>query len=202
LRHADLQDGANTGHTWTIVASVAASVLMVAGSLVGTDRRIDTAQLVSPLDIVKDVVDRHKDELPAEIATKEPQRATSWFRDKVGFRVRSVEFAEPKVHFAGARMSQVGTQQAAKLYYSVDDSRLTLVMFKAPPPLTDVFSGGRGFERFGGHRVRVGGPDVTYHTLQGYTVPMLQDNGIVYAFAGDLDRGSLLKLVANARIPH
>ena len=204
LRHADLQDGAGGGHTWAIVVSVAASVVMVAGSMVGTDRRSDTVQLsgVSPLDIVKDVVDRHKDELPAEISTKEPQRATSWFRDKVGFRVRSVEFAEPKVHFMGARMSQVGAQQAAKLYYNIDDSRLTLVMFKAPPPLTQVFNDGRSLERFGAHRIRVAGRDVTYHTLQGYTVPMLQDNGIVYAFAGDLDQGSLLRLVANARIPH
>ena len=204
LRHADLQDGVSTNHTWTVVVSVAASVIMVVGSLVGTDRRIENVQMggVSPLDIVKDVVERHKDELPAEIATKEPQRATSWFRDKVGFRVRSVEFAEPKVHFMGARMSQVGAQQAAKLYYNIDESRLTLVMFKAPPPLTDVFNDGRGLERFGAHRIRVAGRDVTYHTLQGYTVPMLQDNGIVYAFAGDLDQGSLLRLVANARIPH
>jgi hypothetical protein len=187
-----------------IVASVAASLLLVFGSLVGTDRRIDAATvgMVTPLEIARQVVDRHKDELPAEIATKEPQRATSWFRDKVGFRVRSVEFAEPKVHFMGARMSQVGAQQAAKLYYNIDDSRLTLVMFKAPAPLTEALSAGRGLERFGVHRVRVGGRDVTYHTLQGYTVPMLQDNGIVYAFAGDLDQGSLLRLVATARIPH
>lgn len=187
---------------WTVAASVAASVLLVVGSMVGTDRRIDSAGMVTPLEIARQVVDRHKDELPAEIATKEPQRATSWFRDKVGFRVRSVEFAEPRVHFMGARMSQVGTQQAAKLYYNVDDSRLTLVMFKAPPPLTEVLNDGRGLERFGVHRVRVGGRDVTYHTLSGYTVPMLQDNGIVYAFAGDLDQSRLLRLVATARIPH
>jgi hypothetical protein len=202
LRSADAQDGSSQNHTWSVVLSVAASVLLVVGSLVGTDRRIDSAGMLTPLDIVKDVVDRHKDELPAEIATKEPQRATSWFRDKVGFRVRSVEFAEPKVHFMGARMSQVGAQQAAKLYYNVDDSRLTLVMFKAPAPLTEALSDGNALMRFGAHRIRVSGRDVTYHTLQGYTVPMLQDNGIVYAFAGDLDQGSLLRLVATARIPH
>lgn len=202
LAAIEIQDASAPSHTWSIVLSVAASVLLVAGSLVGTDRKIESAGIVTPLDIVKDVVDRHKDELPAEIATKEPQRATSWFRDKVGFRVRSVEFAEPKVHFTGARMSQVGAQQAAKLYYNVDESRLTLVMFKAPPPLTEALSNSRGLERFGAHRVRVGGRDVTYHTLQGYTVPMLQDHGIVYAFAGDLDQGSLLHLVATARIPH
>lgn len=202
MRGIDIQDASSPNHAWSVVLSVAASVLLVAGSLVGTDRRIDTAGMVSPLDIVRDVVDRHKDELPAEISTKEPQRATSWFRDKVGFRVRTVEFTEPKVHFIGARMSQVGAQQAAKLYYDVDESRLTLVMFKAPPPLTEALSNSRGLERLGAHRIRVSGRDVTYHTLQGYTVPMLEDNGIVYAFAGDLDQGSLLHLVATARIPH
>lgn len=204
LRGADTQDDRQGSHTWWIVTSVAASVLLVAGSMVG--RPLDSREaslLPNPFDIAKDVVDRHKDELPVEIETKEPERATSWFRDKIPFRVRSVEFAEPRVHFTGARISQVGTQQAAKLYYNVgNDSRLTLVMFKAPPPLTEVLNGGRGLERFGAHRVRVSGRDVTYHTLQGYTVPMLQDNGIVYAFAGDLDQGRLLQLVANARITH
>jgi len=207
LGRVNVQDEpqAGQGHTWHIVGAVAASVLLVAGSLVGTDRRIETtnSSLFNAFEIAKDVVERHKDELPAEIATKEPQRATSWFRDKVGFRVRSVEFAEPRVHFTGARMSQVGTQQAAKLYYDVgNDSRLTLVMFKAPPPLSAMLSRGRPLENLGVHRIRMSGRDVTYHTLQGYTVPMLQDNGIVYAFAGDLDQGSLLKLVATARIPH
>lgn len=203
MKGIDVGDSSGPNHTWSVVLSVAASVLLVAGSLVGTDRHIDSAGMVSPFEIVKDIVERHKDELPAEIATKEPQRATSWFRDKVGFRVRTVEFpTEPKVHFTGARMSQVGAQQAAKLYYDVDESRLTLVMFKAPAPLTEALSNSRGLERFGAHRVRVSGRDVTYHTLQGYTVPMLQDNGIVYAFAGDLDQTSLLHLVATARIPH
>ena len=87
------------GPTLPVVASVAASLLLVFGSLVGTDRRIDSANLgmVTPLEIARQVVDRHKDELPAEIATKEPQRATSWFRDKVGFRVRSVAAARSTI---------------------------------------------------------------------------------------------------------
>jgi hypothetical protein len=46
------------------------------------------------------------------------------------------------------------------------------------------------------------GREVQYRTLQGYTVPILQDNGIVYAFTGDLDQGNLLHLAATARFPH
>jgi anti-sigma factor (TIGR02949 family) len=192
-------------HVWMTLAAVAASVLLVLGSLVGTDRpgeRLARVSVGNPLDIVREVVDRHKDKLPAEISTPVPEKATSWFRDKVGFRVRTVEFAEPKVHFVGARMSQVGTHQAAKLYYSVGDSQLTLVMFKPSPPLEQLLNSQHDLDLAGVQRVRMSGREVPYRTLQGYTVPILQDNGIVYAFTGDLDQGNLLHLVATVRIPH
>ena len=192
-------------HAWMTLGAVAASVLLVVGSFVGTDRpetRLARVGVGNPLDIVREVVDRHKDKLPAEISTKVPEQATSWFRDKVGFRVRSVEFAEPKVHFVGARMSQVGTHQAAKLYYSVGDSQLTVVMFKAPPPLQHLLSSEHDLDLAGVQRVHMSGREVPYRTLQGYTVPILQDNGIVYAFTGDLDQRNLLHLVATVRIPH
>jgi hypothetical protein len=163
---------------------------------------VETAALAPALDMVRDVVDRHKDELPTEMNTQLPEQATSWFRDKIGFQVRSVDFNEPSVHFLGARVSQIGNHQAAKLYYSVGDSRLTLVMFKPNASLAQALSSDAGLTRLGAHRVHVGGHDVTYQTLQGYTVPIVQQNGIVYAFAGDLDQKSLLRLVANARIPY
>jgi anti-sigma factor (TIGR02949 family) len=192
------------GQVWMTLAAIAASVLLVLGSVVGTDaprvgRPVQAS--MAPIDVVRDVVDRHKDELPTEIQTEVPAQATSWFRDKLGFRVRSVEFAEPRVHFMGARVSQVGTHQAAKLYYSVGDSRLTVVMFKAPPMLAEALSSETEMARMGLHRTSVGGREVTYQTLQGYTVPIVHENGIVYAFAGDLDQSSLLRLVASARIP-
>jgi anti-sigma factor RsiW len=194
-------------HVWMTVSAVAASVLLVVGSLVGTDRPSGNLRVAAlgggnALDIVREVVDRHKDRLPAEISTPVPEKATSWFRDKVGFRVRTVEFAEPKVHLVGARMSQVGTLQAAKLYYSVGDSQLTLVMFKPSAPLDQMLSPHHDPALAGLQRVRMSGREVQYRTLQGYTVPILQDNGIVYAFTGDLDQGNLLHLAATARFPH
>jgi hypothetical protein len=194
-------------HVWMTLSAVGASVLLVLGSLVGTDRPAGNLRVAAlgggnALDIVREVVDRHKDRLPAEISTPVPEQATSWFRDKVGFRVRTVEFAEPKVHFVGARMSQVGTLQAAKLYYSVGDSQLTLVMFKPSAPLDQMLSPHHDPALAGLQRVRMSGREVQYRTLQGYTVPILQDNGIVYAFTGDLDQGNLLHLAATARFPH
>lgn len=194
-------------HVWMTLSAVGASVLLVLGSVVGTDRptgnmRVAALSGGNALDIVREVVDRHKDRLPAEISTPVPEKATSWFRDKVGFRVRTVEFAEPQVHLVGARMSQVGTLQAAKLYYSVGDSQLTLVMFKPSAPLEQLLSSHTDLALAGLQRVRMSGREVQYRTLQGYTVPILQDNGIVYAFTGDLDQGNLLHLAATARFPH
>ncbi|MEY4580145.1 MAG: hypothetical protein RL701_4848 [Pseudomonadota bacterium] len=197
-------DARPLSHVWWTFISVAASVLLVTGALIGTDRRVPGfyASGNNPLDIVRDVVDRHKDRLPAEITTPVPEKATSWFRDKVGFRVRSVEFSEPHVHLEGARMSQVGSNQAAKLYYRVGDSQLTLVMFKASPSLEEVLRSDSQLEHAGGKRIRMSGREVQYRTLQGYTVPLVQDDGIVYAFTGDLDQRMLLQLVATARFPH
>jgi hypothetical protein len=55
--------------------------------------------------------------------------------------------------------------------------------------------------RSGGHRERFGSRVVTYHNVQGYTVPILEHDGIAYAFTGDLDQHRLLQLVASARLP-
>jgi anti-sigma factor RsiW len=193
-----------TSHAWMTFLAVAAAVLLVTGALVGTDRSASDSRLAAtnPLDVVREVIDRHKDRLPAEISTPVPEKATSWFRDKVGFRVRSVEFSEPSVHLEGARMSQVGNNQAAKLYYRVGDSQLTVVMFKASPSLEEVLRSDAQLQHLGVQRMRLSGREVPYRTLQGYTVPIVQDNGIVYAFTGDLDQQSLLQLVATARFPH
>jgi anti-sigma factor RsiW len=198
-----LGEQSNSQVWWTIL-SIAASVLLVTGALVGTDRgspgKYASAE-ANPLDIVREVVDRHKERLPVEISTQIPEKATNWFRDKVGFRVRTVEFSQPDVQFEGARISQVGSNQAAKLLYRVGDSQITLVMFKAPPALQRML--GSQTELEPAKRVRLSsGREVPYSTREGYTVPVVQDDGIVYAFTGDLDQRVLLQLVATARFPH
>ena len=189
-----------TSHVWAIAVSVAASVLLVLGSVINTDRgptKSYAGVMNGPLDVVREVVDRHKDHLPVEISTAAPEQATSWFRDKVGFRVRGVEFSEPRVHFEGARMAQVGSNLAARLYYRVGDSQLTVVAFKPTHPIDQVLSSDNGVMK-----ISVSGREVPYRKLQGYTVPIMQDDGIVYAFTGDLDERMLLQLVATARFPH
>jgi anti-sigma factor RsiW len=193
---------------WAGVA-VAASMVMVVGAVVRSDGDAPRAQPdtingdVAPVGLLGDVVARHTDQLPTEIAAERPEQVTNWFRGKVGFRVRSVEFTEPQVQvrFMGARVSHIGDRQAAKLYYSVGDSRLTGVVFQSPPSLQRVLHDDQLIARLGAHRERVGSRIVTYRNVQGYTVPILEHDGITYAFTGDLDQRQLLRLVASARLP-
>lgn len=155
----------------------------------------------APFGLLGDIVARHTDQLPTDIAAAPPEQITTWFQGKVAFRVRSVEFAEPRVRFVGARVSQIGNQQAAKLYYSVGNSRLTTVVFQPPASLERALADERTLARWGAHRKHFGSRVVTYHSVHGYTVPIFEHDGIAYAFTSDLDQRSLLHLVASARLP-
>jgi hypothetical protein len=64
------------------------------------------------------------------------------------------------------------------------------VVFEAPSPLWH-----------GCERAVIGGRELYYKNVYGYTVPVIQHNNIAYAFTSDLDRSSLLRMVANARVP-
>jgi anti-sigma factor RsiW len=189
---------------WTPVLAAAGAVALVVGAVVQSDgnpRGIRGAEIAPASGLLDDVVARHVDQLPAEIAAEQPEQVTNWFRGKVAFRVRSVEFAEPRVRFLGARMSHIGDRQAAKLYYSVGDSRLTSVVFQPPPSLQRVLHDDQLVARHALQRARFGSRVLTYQNVHGYTVPMLEHDGIVYAFTGDLDQRKLLQLVASARLP-
>lgn len=163
---------------------------------------LDRAGLASfPSEIFSDIVDRHVDQLPTEIETEVPEKATNWFRGKLGFRVRSVEFDQPNVRFVGGRISNVGPHRAAELYYHVGESRLTLVVFRPPASLQSALRDDFDVSAWGGRRERVGKRLVTYRTVRGYTVPVFQHGDVAYAFTGDLDRAQLLRLAAAARLP-
>jgi hypothetical protein len=53
----------------------------------------------------------------------------------------------------------------------------------------------------GVRRQRVGSRVLTYQNVQGYTVPIIEEDGIVYAFTGDLDQQQMLRLAASVRLP-
>lgn len=191
---------------WSAVLSVAALFALLAGSWVRSDQPggSRTASLVTDtpsLGLLGDIVARHVDQLPADITPERPEQVTSWSRDKVAFRVRTVEWGEPSVRLLGARVSHIGDRQAVKLYYGMGDSRLTTVVFQATPSVHELLSNEHVALRQGVHRERIGSRVVSYQKVRGYTVPMIEHDGVVYAFTGDLDQRQLLRLVASARVP-
>jgi len=150
----------------------------------------------TPVAFLPGVVEQHIDRLPTEAGTERAERLAEWFRGKLGFRVAPVDFHAPDVRFVGARVSNVGNQQAAKLYYRVGDSRMTMVALEASPQVRQALA--RELE--GGEHTRLGPYQVTVRRVRGYTVPVIERDGVIYAFTGDLDEHRLLQLVASASL--
>jgi anti-sigma factor RsiW len=152
--------------------------------------------------IFEDVVERHRDDLPSEVGPSEsPERVTGWFRDKVAFRVAPVRFARPEVQLLGARMSHVRSQRAAQLVYRLGDRRVTMIVFPSTPELKPYLERDQDGSAVGIRRERIGDRVITYYTVKNYTVPIVEHDGIAYAFTGDLDRSELLQLVGSAKLP-
>lgn len=215
LKSLDEQDRKQRhGSAWfqggLAVAAAALLAVVVTQRPTAPERAIDTASVWQPstgmvrdvaLRDVNEVVARHTDQLPQDIRAEHPDQVTSYLRGKIGFRVRPVEFAEPNVRLVGARVSNVGQQPAARLDYDVSGNRMTLLVFQPSPELEQLLHDDAALERSGGHRVHAGKHVVTYHSAHGYTVPVLEQDGVAYAFAGDLDAQQLLRVIGTARLP-
>lgn len=177
------------GNRYVVPASAAAALMMFFGGVL-SDEGIEGLQKGAlQLPIFEDVVQRHAHELPAEVRGDEPEQVVTWFRGKVKFPVRPVKFRGASVRLVGARISHVHDRQAATLYYNVDGRRVTMVIFEPRRPL-----------RNEARRVEMQGRELYYQHVHGYTVPIMEHNGITYAFTGDLDQKALLQLAANAQL--
>lgn len=140
------------------------------------------------LPALEDVVRVHHEKLPSDVRESDPKpdRIATYFHDKVGFPVRSVLDA-PDAHLVGARLSNVRERRAAALYYKVRNNRVTVVVFESPEDLPL-------------KRVSLGGRSVYYQRVRGYDVPVVHQNGLSYAFLGDMDRNALFQLAVAAKV--
>lgn len=175
------------------VPAAAAAALAIALSA-RTDGDTDpNAVAAGAAPLLEDVVRRHASEHPPEVAGP-PQQVVRWFRGKLEFPVRPVEFPQQPARFVGARLSNVRDRDAAAFYYDVRGHRVTVVVFE-PPQRSLERAFGRGVER-----VNVHGRQLYYRQVRGYPVPVLEHEGLTYAFTGDLDRQSMIQLAASARL--
>ncbi|MEM9190351.1 MAG: zf-HC2 domain-containing protein [Myxococcota bacterium] len=167
-----------------LVAAV--GLLMVASYTMAPESSVVGASVSAPA--LEDVVRVHSSELPADVPGEKPQDVVSFFRNRVQFPVRPAEFERREARLVGARLSNVREHRAAALYYDVDGQRMTVVVFRGEPELSQ------------GQRARLLGQELQYHQVNGYIVPVRQRDGVTYAFTGDLDRQALLRLAASARV--
>lgn len=169
----------------TAMWAIAAVVLLALGLHNGP---FGGAQQASTLPMFEDVVRLHSAELPPDVRGHD--QVSSWFRNRVEFPVRPAEFGDQSVRLVGARLSNVRERRAAALYYETKGRRVTVVVFNPGVALSDV----------DGEHGRVGPREVFYVRVGGYIVPAVQQDGVVYAFTGDFDRETLLRLAASARL--
>ncbi|MGB8331916.1 MAG: zf-HC2 domain-containing protein [Polyangiales bacterium] len=168
--------------TWPIAAAAAA--VLIIGAVVGLPQRGD----YQSAGMLQDVVNLHSQELPSDVQAEAPQEVVRYFQGKTPFPVQPAHFSEPSVKFVGARYIKVGSQPAAALYYNHGGHRVTLLVFQSPEIMQNA------------HRAQVGGREVYYHNVGSHVVTIRQENGINYAFYGDLDRPVLFQLAASARV--
>lgn len=170
------------------VPAAAAAVLVVAlGAQTDGNPAADAGVLDAQL--LEDVVRRHSSEHPAEVQGP-PHQVVGWFRGKLEFPARPVVFEEqPDARFVGARISNVNDLDAAAFFYEVRGHRVTVMVFDPPQ---------RRLESV--QVVDVRGRRVGYREVHGYHVPVVEHEGLTYAFTSDLDRKSMIQLAASARV--
>lgn len=173
-----------------IPLAVAAATLMAVTWGIGTGGETRSAAATT-MPVFEDVVRAHSSHLPADVQADEPREVAGYFRNKVDFRVRPAQFERRDARLVGARLSNVRDRRAAALYYDVGGQRLTVVVFDRPQRMGH-----------GALRARMLGRELYYQHVRGYTVPVREEQGLNYAFTGDLDRRDLLRLAASARVAH
>ncbi|UJR81120.1 zf-HC2 domain-containing protein [Sandaracinus amylolyticus] len=178
------------------VPAAAAAVFFVALGARTDDGEADEAAVAATaMPLFEDVVRRHSSDHPAEVAGP-PQQVVGWFRGKLEFPVRPVEFDRADARLLGARLSNIRERDAAAFYYEVRGHRVTVVVFEPPQramPI-QIFRGAQ--------RVSLHGRELYYRQVRGYTVPVVEHDGLTYAFTGDLDRQTMIQLAASARVQH
>ena len=169
--------------TTLAVAAVALFVFGVGGALEMKGQQMSAG--ITPL--FEDVLRAHKRPYPAEVARRD--QVPSYFAEKVGFPVRSVEFGDPGIRFVGARHAEVGGRHAVTLHYEARGRKMTVVAFRPPAHTQSI-----------GELVDTEGRTLRYVRVGGHLVPLVEHAGVVYAVVGDLEPEDGLRLAARASL--
>ncbi len=184
---------ARTHASRRVAVASAAAVLVVGVVALGPNLRTADDDIEASLE---DIVSLHSSRLPADVAVAKdvepPMAAVSrYFRGKLAFPVRPAEFESREVRLVGARLSNVRARRAAALYYELANGRRMTVVVTDAPVDDDV-----------AEPVQLGDRSLFYRDVRGYPVPVRREAGLTYAFTGDADRDTMLRLAAQARVTY
>jgi anti-sigma factor RsiW len=132
---------------------------------------------------------------PLEVQHADAREVSEWFRGKVSFAVEPPRFAdEAPSELVGARLYNVGDNDAAYLVYDVDGKKVTIQMFRTARDGQLTVPAGRDVRRL----PTKNGGWVT--TTRGYTVGVFNHRGVTYTFtSADLDERDLALLIDTMR---
>lgn len=174
--------------SWRATAAAAAMALFVFGVGGALELKGRTAQAGMVSSLFEDVVRAHSRTYPAEVA--QGDQVPAYFQERVGFPVRPVKFADPALHFVGARHAEVGGRKAVTLRYEAPSGRhVTVVAFRLPPQAEPV-----------GEQAQAAGRTLRYVRVAGHLVPLVEHDGVVYAVVGDLNSEEPLRMAAHASL--
>jgi anti-sigma factor RsiW len=125
---------------------------------------------------------RHvRGQLPLEVESTSPQDISSWFVNKVNFRVKLPNYQESsgqeKLYvLEGARLVGFQNDYAAYVAYQMKERPISLVITSASL-----------VEPTGGEEIPAGGLKFHYNAIDGLKVLTWSDRGLTYALVSDLE---------------
>jgi anti-sigma factor RsiW len=167
----------------TLLAAAAALFLLGLGGALQMHGPVQEAGVAT---LFEDVVRAHAAPYPAEVARRD--QVPAYVQERVGFPVRSVDFADPSIRFVGARATEVGGRHAVTLRYDMHGRRMTVVAFRRPSQTAEL-----------GEPVEQGGRTFRAVRVSGQRVLVVEQDGVVYAVVGDLDHDVGVRLAAQAQ---
>lgn len=137
-----------------------------------------------------DAVQMHRQGLPSEVDSSDPDAVRRWFWGKVNFPVQPPTAAATSAlpaRFLGARVSHVGRFPAAHMMYDVDGARVSVMAFRgANGPLPAA-----GGQQFGPRTVH-------FDRMDGYNVAFSRAGDITYAVTGDVAPARMVRFLPAA----
>jgi anti-sigma factor (TIGR02949 family) len=139
--------------------------------------------------VAADVVAKHQRNLPIEVSGGSDQ-VKQWYSGKVDFPVRPPQFRNLSAALRGGRLASIGDKQAAYLVYDVNGNKVSVFVFDPSELPIEARK-----------KQLIGNREVFFDEEHGYNVAMFRDRGVGYAFASDMDREEMSKLVSAAIAP-